>query len=45
MSNFNFLNEKYPALARLGEFAEKYIYQDSSITFIKLGIFEETLVK
>lgn len=45
MGNFNFLNEKYPALARLGEFAEKYIYQDSNTTFIKLGIFGETLVK
>ena len=26
MSNFNFLNEKYPELAKLGEFAEKNIY-------------------
>ncbi|CEI72714.1 type I restriction-modification system endonuclease [Romboutsia hominis] len=45
MSNFNFLNEKYPELAKLGEFAEKYIYQDSNTAFIKLGIFGETIVK
>lgn len=38
MSNFEFLNEKYPELSKLGEFAEKYIYQDSNTTFIKLGI-------
>ena len=34
MSNFSFLSEKYPALAKLGEFSEKYIYQDSNTTFI-----------
>lgn len=45
MSNFNFLEEKYPELAKLGEFAEKYIYQDSNTAFIKLGIFGETIVK
>lgn len=45
MSNFSFLNEKYPALAKLGEFAEKYIYQDSNTSFIKLGIFGENIVK
>lgn len=45
MSNFNFLNEKYPELAKLGEFAEKYIYQDSNTTFIKLGMFGESIVK
>lgn len=45
MSNFSFLDEKYPALAKLGEFAEKYIYQDSNTSFIKLGIFGETIVK
>ena len=45
MSNFSFLSEKYPALAKLGEFSEKYIYQDSNTTFIKLGIFGENIVK
>lgn len=31
MSNFNFFNEKYPALARLCEFAEKiYRIKDKS---------------
>lgn len=45
MSNFSFLDEKYPVLAKLGEFAEKYIYQDSNTSFIKLGIFGETIVK
>lgn len=45
MSNFSFLQEKWPALSKLGEFAEKYIYQDSNTTFIKLGMFGETIVK
>ncbi|MEG2868928.1 MAG: type I restriction-modification system endonuclease [Terrisporobacter sp.] len=44
MSNFEFLNNKWPELAKLGEFAEKYIYQDSNTTFIKLGIFGENIV-
>ncbi len=35
ITNLNFLNEKYPELAKLGEFAEKYIYQDSNTTFIQ----------
>ena len=39
MSNFNFLNEKYQELAKPGEFAEKYIYQDSNTTFIMLGFY------
>lgn len=45
MRNFSFLYEKYTALAKLGEFAEKYIYQDSNTSFIKLGIFGENIVK
>lgn len=45
MSNFSFLSEKFPALAKLGEFAEKYIYQDSNTSFIKLGIFGENITK
>lgn len=44
ISSFDFLNEKWPVLAKLGEFAEKYIYQDSNTTFIKLGIFGESIV-
>ncbi|WP_338659753.1 type I restriction-modification system endonuclease [Paraclostridium sordellii] len=44
ISNFEFLNDKWPELAKLGEFAEKYIYQDSNTTFIKLGIFGENIV-
>lgn len=45
MSNFSFLSEKFPSLEKLGEFAEKYIYQDSNSSFIKLGIFGENIVK
>lgn len=44
ISNFEFLNDKWPELAKLGEFAERYIYQDSNTTFIKLGIFGENIV-
>ncbi len=44
MSNFLFLEEKWPILARLGSNAESYIYSDSNSALIKLGLFAEKLV-
>lgn len=45
MSNFDFLSNKWSALASLGALAEKYLYTDSNTCFFKLGLFAESLVK
>lgn len=44
MSNFSFLQEKWPILAQLGENAENYMYVDSNTAMIKAGLFAEKLV-
>ena len=44
MSNFSFLQEKWPILAKLGENAEEYMYVDSNIAMFKAGLFAEKLV-
>lgn len=44
MSNFSFLEEKWPILAQLGENAEEYMYVDSNISIFKVGLFAEKLV-
>ncbi len=44
-SNFDFLQTKWPILARLGELAEKNLNTDPNTTLIKLRIFGETLAK
>lgn len=44
MSNFSFLQEKWPVLAQLGENAEDYMYVDSNIAIFKAGLFAEKLV-
>ena len=44
MSNFLFLQEKWPFLARLGEIAEEYMYVDASTSLIKSGLFAEKVV-
>lgn len=44
-SNFDFLQPKWPILARLGELAEKNLYSDPNTTLIKLRIFGETLAR
>ncbi len=44
MSNFSFLQDKWPILAQLGEHAEDYIYVDSNIAIFKAGLFAEKLV-
>lgn len=43
-SNFEFLEETFPVLAKLGEMAENYLYSDSNSCLIKLGLFGETIV-
>ena len=43
-SNFDFLNERFPALANFGKLAEKYLYSDSNSSLIKLGMMGETIV-
>jgi type I restriction enzyme, R subunit len=45
LSNFSFLDEKWPLLASIGSTAEKYIYSDSNSCFIKLGLLGEGIVK
>lgn len=38
MSNFKFLQERFPILANLGNLAEKYLYNDPNSCLIKLGM-------
>lgn len=42
-SNFRFLKEEYPDLARLGAFAEQYIYSDPASSLTKLRILSEQI--
>ena len=44
MSNFAFLEEKFPVLANFGSLAEKYCYSDSNSCLMKLGMIGETIV-
>lgn len=44
-SNFDFLTEKWPILANLGETAERNVYTDPNTTLMKLRVFAETLTK
>lgn len=44
MSNFAFLEEKFPVLANFGLLAEKYCYSDSNSCLMKLGMIGETIV-
>lgn len=43
-SNFDFLDDSFPALSNLGSMAENYLYIDSNSSLIKLGMFGETVV-
>lgn len=43
-SNFSFLNQNFPAMSKLGELAEKYLYSDPNSCVIKLGMMAETIV-
>lgn len=43
-SNFEFLDRYWPALAKIGETAEQYLYSDSNACMYKLGMFAERLI-
>lgn len=43
-SNFSFLYQNFPTLARQGELAERYLYNDPNSCIIKLGMMAETIV-
>ena len=43
-SNFVFLQNDFPVLYQIGITAEKYLYTDSNVCLIKLGMFGETVV-
>ena len=42
-SNFEFLKKDFPVLAKFGELAEKYLYEDSNSCLMKLGMIGETI--
>ena len=44
MSNFSFLQERFPVLAKLGDFAEQYCLSDPNSSIMKSGMMNETLV-
>lgn len=44
VSNFAFLQNRFPVLANLGNLAEKYLYSDANSCLIKLGMIGETIV-
>jgi type I restriction enzyme ecoKI R protein (R.ecoKI) len=43
-SNFVFLQNDFSVLYQIGIIAEKYLYTDSNVCLIKLGMFGETVV-
>lgn len=43
-SNFDFLNQYWPALAQIGAAAENYLYSDPNACVYKIGMFAERLV-
>lgn len=43
-SNFDFLNQYWPALAQIGAAAESYLYSDPNACVYKIGMFAERLV-
>ena len=44
MSNFDFLDERFPSLARFGRLAEKYWTSDPASALMKMGQMGETMV-
>ena len=44
MSNFSFLQEKFPVLSRLGDFAEQYCFSDPNSSILKSGMLNEMIV-
>ena len=44
MSNFSFLNKKWPILAKLGQQSENYLNIDSNATMLKMRMFGENII-
>lgn len=44
MSNFDFLNKKWPRLAKLGTQAENYLHTDSNASMLKMRMFGEQII-
>lgn len=44
MSNFSFLNRKWPVLAKLGIQAENYLHTDNNATMLKMRMFGEKII-
>ena len=44
-SNFEFLNQYWPALAQIGAAAENYLYSDPNACIFKMGLFAERLIR
>jgi type I restriction enzyme R subunit len=44
MSNFSFLNDKFPVLANFSQLDEHYCYSDSNSCLMKLGMIGEKIV-
>ena len=44
MSNFEFLNKKWPTLAKLGVQAENYLHTDSNASMLKMRMFGEQII-
>lgn len=44
MSNFDFLNKKWPTLGKLGVQAEEYIHSDNNASMLKMRMFGEQII-
>lgn len=44
-SNFSFLEKDWPELAKIGQLAERNLYDDTNTALLKMGIFSERLVQ
>lgn len=44
MSNFTFLNDKWPTLAKLGTQAESYLHTDNNASMLKMRMFGEQII-
>ncbi|CDI50596.1 hypothetical protein [Clostridium tetani] len=44
MSNFTFLNKKWPILAKLGTQAESYLHTDNNASMLKMRMFGEQII-
>lgn len=44
MSNFDFLNKKWPTLGKLGGQAERYVHTDNNASMLKMRMFGEQII-